>query len=133
MRGEVGFVVCGSVLGLDGFTVVVFPFLCLFLCAWVGPVELLLRDLIVRSCRPVGGGSPYLIVNVGSLTIKKKKKKKTMSSCHDVPSFDGGQQKFLDTSSWVLCLPQCPAMLLSWHALNTSSLQASLGGISKTS
>ena len=52
-----------------------FPFLCLFPCAWVGPVDLLLRDLIVRSCRPVGGGPPYLIVNAGSLTIKKKKKK----------------------------------------------------------
>ena len=75
MRGEVGFVVCGSVLGLDGFTVVVFPFLCLFPYAWVGPVDLLLRDLIVRSYRPVGGGPPYLIVNAGSLTIKKKKKK----------------------------------------------------------
>ena len=53
-----------------------FPFLCLFPCAWVGPIDLLLRDLIVLSCRPVGGGPPYLNVNAGSLTIKKKKKKK---------------------------------------------------------
>ena len=46
----------------------------LFPCAWVGPVDLLLCDLIVHSCRPVEGGPPYFIVNAGSLTIKKKKK-----------------------------------------------------------
>ena len=70
--------VCGSVLGVGGFTVSVFPFLfrCLFPCAWVGPIDLLLRDLIVPRCRPIGGGPPYLNVNAGSLTIKKKKKKK---------------------------------------------------------
>ena len=53
-----------------------FAFLSLFPCAWVGPVDLLLRDLIVRRCRPTGGGPPYLNVNAGCLTIKKKKKKK---------------------------------------------------------
>ena len=55
LRGEVGFVVCGSVPGVGGFTIVVFPFLCLFPCAWVGPVDLRLCDLIVHSFRPVGG------------------------------------------------------------------------------
>ena len=70
--------VCGSVPGVGGFTVSVFPFLfrCLFPCAWVRPIDLLLRDLIVHRCRPVGGGPPYLNVNAGSLTIKKKKKEK---------------------------------------------------------
>ena len=70
--------VCGSVLCVGGFAVSVFLFLfrCLFPCAWVGPIDLLLRDLIVRRCCPVGGGPPYLNVNAGSLTIKKKKKKK---------------------------------------------------------
>ena len=62
--------------GVAGFHGFCFPFLCLFPCAWVGPIDLLLRDLIVRRCRPVGGGPPYLNVNAGSMTIKKKKKKK---------------------------------------------------------
>ena len=48
----------------------------LYPCAWVGPVDLLLCDLIVHRCCPVGGGPLYFIVNAGSLTIKKKKKKK---------------------------------------------------------
>ena len=52
-----------------------FAFRSPFPCAWVGPVDLLLRDLIVRRCRPTGGGPPYLNVNAGCLTIKKKKKK----------------------------------------------------------
>ena len=66
---------CGSILGVGGVTGSVFLFSVFFPCAWVGPVDLLLRDLIVRRCRPVGGGPPYLNVHAGSLTIKKKKKK----------------------------------------------------------
>ena len=68
---------CGSILGVGDVTgsVFVFLFSVFFPCAWVGPVDLLLRDLIVCRCRPVGGGPPYFNVNAGSLTIKKKKKK----------------------------------------------------------
>ena len=74
MRGEVG-LGCAGRCRLLVVLLLLFSFLCLFPCAWVGPIDLLLRDLIVRSCRPVGGGPPYLNVNAGSLTIKKKKKK----------------------------------------------------------
>ena len=67
---------CVLVPSVGGFHGFCFPFVCLFPCSWVGPIDLLLRDLIVCRCHPVGGGPPYLNVNAGSMTIKKKKKKK---------------------------------------------------------
>ena len=78
-RGEESCEVCVCV-GTGGwwFYWSCFPFLCPFPCAWVGPVDLLLRDLIVRRCRPAGGGPPYFNVNAGCLTIKKKNKKKNL-------------------------------------------------------
>ena len=77
MRGEVGLWCAGQyrVLVVLQF-LFSFSFSLSFSCAWVGPIDLLLRDLIVRICHPIGGGPPYLNVNAGSLTLKKKKKKK---------------------------------------------------------
>ena len=89
---------CGVRVGIGCWWLYSFCFLfllrCLFPCAWVGPIDLLLRDLIVRRCRPVGGGPPYLNVNAGSLTIKKKKKKKGSVS-EEVHSEEGAIPRWL--------------------------------------
>ena len=72
-----GWCVCFVGTGVGFAVLFLFPFLffCLFPCAWVGPIHLLLCDLIVHRCRPIGGALPYLDVNAGRFDEKKKKKK----------------------------------------------------------
>ena len=73
-RVRVGVSVLLLVLGWVLLYCFCFFFFCLFPCAWVGPVDLLLCDLIVHRCRPVGGALPYFNVNAGRFDYKKKKK-----------------------------------------------------------
>lgn len=39
-------------------------FLYIFPSAWVGPINLLLSDLFIYRCRPVGEALPYFNMNV---------------------------------------------------------------------
>ena len=59
----------------------------LFPCAWVGPIDLLLYDLIVYRCRPSGGALPYLNVNAGRFDYKKQTKKGLFSVLKQVDPF----------------------------------------------
>ena len=63
--------------GVDFVVLFLYLFLwfCLFPCAWVGPVDLLLYDLIIYRYHPVRGALLYFNVNAERFDFKKKKKR----------------------------------------------------------